>query len=208
MQTENSTPFGYIYKITNKLNGKVYIGQTINIEKRFDKYKKLQCRRQPKLYNALKLYGIENFIFEILDTADDLSTLDFLEDIYVLCFDSIEHGYNCIPGGRSNRLSKESILKMSISLTGKRRSAESKLKQSISSSGKKRSLLAIQNISKCKKGNKNPNFGKHLSEETKQKMRETRALKNYKCSDENKIKASIRMLGDNNPMRKQKINKS
>ena len=42
-----------IYKITS-LTGKVYIGQSTNLEKRKDDYVKLRCNKQPKLYNSLK----------------------------------------------------------------------------------------------------------------------------------------------------------
>lgn len=55
MQINSSLSFGYIYKITNPINGKCYIGQTINHPKhRWRKYKNLKCIDQPKLYNALK----------------------------------------------------------------------------------------------------------------------------------------------------------
>lgn len=55
-----------IYKITSP-NNKVYIGQSINIEKRFKSYNKLHCYQQYKLYNSLKKYGYENHIFEIIE---------------------------------------------------------------------------------------------------------------------------------------------
>jgi group I intron endonuclease len=56
-----------IYKITSP-NGKIYIGQSINIEQRWSKdYKTLRCKTQPKLYNSLKKYSPENHKFEILE---------------------------------------------------------------------------------------------------------------------------------------------
>lgn len=55
-----------IYKITNP-KGKIYIGQSINIEKRSRSYSKLQCKGQLKLYNSLTKYGFSEHIFEVVE---------------------------------------------------------------------------------------------------------------------------------------------
>jgi hypothetical protein len=67
-----------IYKITNPKN-KVYIGQSTNINNRWEDYKKLKCKGQPKLYNSFKKYGIENHKFEILKkcTIEKLNDLEY-----------------------------------------------------------------------------------------------------------------------------------
>lgn len=60
---------GSIYKITNLINGKVYIGQTTQpIEKRF----KSHCYKDgcTKLYNAMKKYGKSNFSIELLESKE------------------------------------------------------------------------------------------------------------------------------------------
>jgi len=54
-----------IYKITSP-SKKVYIGQSVDIEKRFIQYKRLQCKGQIKLYSSFKKYGVEKHKFEIL----------------------------------------------------------------------------------------------------------------------------------------------
>ena len=57
-----------IYKITNMVNGKVYIGQAKDIEKRWKEHKReFRYKRKEKivLYKAMKKYGFENFDFEI-----------------------------------------------------------------------------------------------------------------------------------------------
>lgn len=64
----------YIYKITNTINNKLYIGKTINtIEKRFAEHIKQskipQAKKRP-LYNAINKYGIENFTIEIVEECD------------------------------------------------------------------------------------------------------------------------------------------
>lgn len=55
----------FIYKLTAP-NGKVYIGQAININRRFSSYRNLSCKEQQKLYNSIKKYGWDNFKKEIL----------------------------------------------------------------------------------------------------------------------------------------------
>lgn len=61
----------YIYKITNKINGKVYIGKTLNsIQKRWREHlidsKKRRCEKRP-LYSAINKYGEENFEIEQIE---------------------------------------------------------------------------------------------------------------------------------------------
>lgn len=62
---------GHIYKITNKENNKVYIGQTIkNVEKRFQQHRNNYDKpyfSQLALYQAFKKYGLENFLFEEIE---------------------------------------------------------------------------------------------------------------------------------------------
>jgi len=69
-----------IYKITNKINGKVYIGQSIDIERRFRDHK--NCTAKNLLSAAIKEYGLENFDFEVLKTFNnDEHTKKFLINI-------------------------------------------------------------------------------------------------------------------------------
>lgn len=73
-----------IYKITNPSN-KIYVGQSINIKKRFVNYKCLNCKGQIKLFNSFNKYGIKNHIFEILHLCEieDLNKLErYYQDLY------------------------------------------------------------------------------------------------------------------------------
>lgn len=74
-----------IYKITSP-SGKIYIGQSINIDKRRIQYSKLECKNQPKILNSLKKYGPENHIFEILEecTLDQLNEREIYWKQYYL----------------------------------------------------------------------------------------------------------------------------
>ena len=84
-----------IYKITNKTNKKVYIGQSHNLETRYDWTSQsalLRCCTNDHLKFSIKKYGIENFIFSVLDKIElkesndiqnKLNELeDLLEDFY------------------------------------------------------------------------------------------------------------------------------
>ena len=64
---------GFIYKITNDINGKIYIGKTLNsLEHRFNEHKrasrKKYCENRP-LYSAMRKYGVENFSITLIEKA-------------------------------------------------------------------------------------------------------------------------------------------
>ena len=82
-----------IYKIINP-KGKIYIGQSINIIRRFKEYKRMNCSQQPKIFNSLKKYGSENHIFEIIEKCS-IEQLNEREKHYKIYFNSISEGLNC-----------------------------------------------------------------------------------------------------------------
>ena len=97
---------GYIYKITNLINQKVYIGQTRRtIQERWREHiSRASQKIDTYLYNAIRKYGEENFqIEEILKCPDDI--LDEKERFYINEFhsDSREKGYNLTKGGDGNK---------------------------------------------------------------------------------------------------------
>lgn len=134
-----------IYKITSPTN-KVYIGQSVNIEKRFKTYLRM-CKKtilQPKLYNSFLKYKVENHKFEILEECS-IENLNEKERYYQDLYFSIcnKTGLNCILTKTSNRsgfYSKESRLKMSNSAKIKIFTNEHKSNISKSLIGNKRSL--------------------------------------------------------------------
>lgn len=220
-------PFGYIYRITSKITNKSYIGQTIRDPSiRFIEYKYLHCKQQPKIYNALKKYGPDSFIYEIFDnSATNQEELDFLESSYILCFDSIENGYNIKDGGLGGSHSKESILKQALKLKGRKQSKEhiqkrfesrnkhykisenTKHKISVANKGRIISENTRIKISKSLKGKKQSaehiakrtkNCKKHImSNEQKQKL--SILYKGVKLSETTKRKMSEAHKGSNNP---------
>jgi group I intron endonuclease len=111
---------GSIYIIKNKINDKVYIGQTtMTVHERFMSHKKssvLKQRSTYKLYNAMNKYGVDNFYVETLEENVPLEKLDELEIKYISQYNSYNDGYNSTPGGDGRIINKinneEEVLKM------------------------------------------------------------------------------------------------
>lgn len=95
---------GYIYKITNLINGKIYVGKTEEtIERRFYEHK-LAVKNNTiknKLYSAMKHYGVDNFSVEELDKSDDRDELCEKERYWIKYLNSQDSniGYNIADGG-------------------------------------------------------------------------------------------------------------
>ena len=203
-----------IYKITNVINGKVYIGQSTDVEKRYKKH--MNTIFNPNLhqynyaiYQAMRKYGLENFSFEILiEVEEDL--LDLMEIYYIEKYNSYiyvenSNGYNMTRGGNNKNgfITKETREKISKSASGKRLSEEHKQKisetlkerlkdkENHSMWGKHHSEESKQKISESQRGEKHYNFGKTRSEEHKAKISKTK--KERKCSNGR----SVRVICDN-----------
>lgn len=111
-----------IYKITNKVNGKIYIGQTV----RSMKVRLMEHKRPSKnslLAKSMRRYGIENFKVELIDEAYTIEELNNKEIYYIKKFNCIyPNGYNlCCGGGNTEGYKYTSIArsKMSSSRKGK-----------------------------------------------------------------------------------------
>ena len=103
-----------IYKATNLVNGKIYIGQTIQkFTKRISQHK---CMKNSKCYfhNSLQKYGFNNFNWTIIDNAYNFDELDDKEIYWINFYNTQDKGYNLSEGGRVNRnmkRTKPSVLK-------------------------------------------------------------------------------------------------
>ena len=92
---------GIIYKITNKVNGKSYIGQTrYTIEFRWKQHQ--HKKDNTYFHNAIHKYGIENFSIEILEKCN-IEDLNSREIFYIAKYDTFKNGYNLTIGGDGNR---------------------------------------------------------------------------------------------------------
>lgn len=112
-----------IYKITSPSN-KIYIGQSINIEKRWKQYQRLDCKKQPKLFNSFQKHGVKNHIFEIIEECNS-EQLNEREIYWKQYYDTIDKGLNCelFDIGQGCR-SHEVKHKISNSLKGKQKTQE------------------------------------------------------------------------------------
>lgn len=96
-----------IYKITNLINGKCYIGQTIKpAEQRWKEHKyrafeNIKGEENKPLYLAMQKYGIENFSFEVIqDNITTFEQLDKAEIYWINYYNSFIKGYNATFGGQ------------------------------------------------------------------------------------------------------------
>ena len=91
----------YIYKITNIINNKCYIGQTQDHQRRFAEHKnslRKNKHENPHLQSAWNKYGEENFSFDVLEYTEDYNNK---EKYYIAYYksDNLKYGYNILPGG-------------------------------------------------------------------------------------------------------------
>lgn len=94
----------YIYKITNLVNQKVYIGQTKNPKKRWYHHRTTANRKPKYVINlAMKKHGLDNFIFDVIASCLDQNAANIAEDICINQENSMitGHGYNVKPGGNT-----------------------------------------------------------------------------------------------------------
>lgn len=189
MSIESEQFHGVIYQATNKENGKGYIGQTGNFDKRKLSHIGAAINKRDDYYfhNALRKYGVDGFEWEILYECNIVTILKITETMKIISHHthvSEGKGYNCTWGGEGllpgHRHSDETRKKMSES--GKVKIFTENHRKNLSISHKKENLSieTITNMSESKKGSKNSNFGKHFSVEIIKKFSASR----QKYSDE------------------------
>lgn len=99
-----------IYKITNSINNKCYIGQTKDINRRFKEHKSMIDRSDGTarvLYQAMKKYGIENFTFEVIE--ENIENYDEREQYWIAYYNSYKNGYNMTQGGAAPPILKGDV---------------------------------------------------------------------------------------------------
>ena len=106
----------FIYKITNLINNKIYVGQTIGtVQERWRKHCKKSSIGCSAVPNAITKYGKENFIVEQIDDANTIEELNEKETYWIKTLQSISPlGYNLRSGGGNSLHSQETLVKQSI----------------------------------------------------------------------------------------------
>lgn len=192
-----SNGIGYIYKTTNLINGKIYIGQHQNVKFEFSYYGSGKI-----LKRAIKKYGTKNFKVELLYWANDVDDLCINEIWFISHFNStsINVGYNISTGGKSGskgtKLSIESIERIREKLKGKTpwnlgipssEEVKEKMRGRIGwNKGLKMGAAFSAKLSLALKGREVWNKGILRTDEEKRKMSETK-------------KANGKQKGKNNP---------
>lgn len=179
MKIGNLEVYGIIYKIENKINNKVYIGQTtLTFKERYRGGKWWLQSHNKHLKSSAEKYGYKKFEVSIIDYSFSKDEIDIKESIYIDLYKSNNrfYGYNNKTGGANGKPSKETIEKLRFSNIGRHASKETKKKMSISRKGKR-------------VGKDNPMYGKNpYGNLTKDEYDNVLKLK------------SENMKGDKNPM--------
>ena len=179
-----------IYKITNKINGKVYIGQTIKtLERRWKQHCTRAKNKRYALCEAIKKYGKENFTVEQIDVACSRDELDTKEIYWIKFYDSMSpNGYNMTGGGKHCEVSDEVKQLLSKKNKGKRPSDKCILNSVMVRKGKVLSNSHIEKLRKTRVGEKNGMFGKKRPD-----LARANALKRKKiiCVDTGEVFESI-----------------
>ena len=173
----------YIYRVTNMVNGKVYIGQTRNLSRRWGDHKRAGCDFH--FHRAIRKHGAENFKFEVIDECLSSHEAD-LQEVYFIkesCSHRSEYGYNKTLGGTSIvGFSDESI----AARRGREVSLETRKKLAEASRGFRHSEETKDLLRKKATGRK-------VTEETKRKLAESGLGR--KQSEETRRKKSAALKG-------------
>lgn len=162
-----------IYKITNNLSNKAYVGQSVNIEQRWGYYRHGSKDHTPILF-AVRKYGLNNFTFEVIEECDR-EMLNEREIYWIKKANTISpQGYNLSTGGRKTTWmyapSRETLEKRSKALKGQKRTDETKRKMSIAQKGRVLSEEHKEKLRLAHLGQQPWNKGVPMKEETKLKM--------------------------------------
>jgi group I intron endonuclease len=158
-----------VYKITNLINGKIYIGQTKKkVSRRFNEH----TRTQYPIGQALRKYGEENFKIEVLVQCPDVEYSDYVEVELIKAYNCVApNGYNLASGGKyfehcdetKRKLSEKAkerginpeLTKLAAKVTtGVPRTEEVKRKISEAQKGKKLSESHLENLRASMKNKK------------------------------------------------------
>lgn len=186
-----------IYKIESP-SGRVYIGQSWNIEQRIKQYKQLKCKRQTAVYNSFVKYGVCNHNIEVVHmlpidvTQEILNNYEFFywesyKDVGILLMNVREPGSRGKHSEETKNKMKKSGLGKNTWTKGSVKSDEQKEHLSKINKGKVFSEDHKNNIKKAKQ---------NISEETREKLRN--AWKNRIVSEDTKQKISNSLLGNKN----------
>lgn len=165
----------FIYVVENLINGKRYVGQTIDPTRRARTHL-CPSSKCPYLANAVRKYGVDSFDFILLETCSSLEEANFQEIYWISKLNTLApFGYNLREGGNAGgKPSKETIEKVRVANLGRIQSKAEKERRAASHRGRKNSPETIEKMRRAA-SNRPPEkcsmFGKKRSEEWRENMR-------------------------------------
>jgi len=207
-----------IYKLKNHVNGKIYIGQSVNIRQRISKHvnTKPGSKTEHYLQKAISKYGQDNFSISILYECEKRH-LNRAEVILIKQYMSMcPNGYNLNSGGKSNHtVSEDAKKKMSIKAKGRKFSETHKANISKAKTGIPRPAHVMEKLHAGRKKYVMPeearrkssifHTGKKMSKESIMKTQEGR--KGFVLSEESRRKIS-KTLSGRKPSMEHRVNTS
>jgi group I intron endonuclease len=159
-----------LYRITNKINNKVYIGQAADVFKRWHDHRRAVKLNKPTqvIHHAMIKYGIDNFEFEVIACCKNQDDANYTETELVKQYNSFvkNGGYNATLGGMNAPKTEEWKKKLSAHWADPEYKKRVGAVISQATLGLVRTEEAKQKMSKSKSGIGNPNWGKKQSKET------------------------------------------
>ena len=147
-----------IYMITNLINGKSYIGQSVDIKRRFWDHRCITHETNRHLKNALRKYGKDSFKYEILEECSQ----EDLDDREIYYIEKLQPEYNVTPGGQGRKKRLPESVKEEL--------REKSKKQWADKTEEEKERIIRKNLT-------GPKVGHAVSEETRRKLREANAGK-------------------------------
>lgn len=178
-----------VYILTNRVNGKQYVGQSWDIDRRLKEHLITERKGCPAVFYAIKKYGSAAFDVEIIEYLGiSQEALNAVESWHINYRGTLTpNGYNLKTEGLGGKLSEETKHKISEANSG----------EGNPFFGKTLSIEHRQNLSDVLSGENHPNFGKKASAETRQKQSNA---KKGKPTWNKKGNSRPEMRGENNPM--------
>jgi len=193
----------FIYKITNLINNKIYIGQTTKTldERLIRHFVDARYRQNTHILKAIKKYGKENFIIEKLEKCNFLEELDKREIYWIKKLNSKNRdiGYNITDGGQGTHgyiFTKKIREKIGKKSKGRKHTEETKFKMS-------KTAKIIHNLPDVKK--KNSDGVKKAFKNKEIKRKHKLACKKVQNTPEMKLKQRNAKLGDKNPAKRKEV---